>query len=167
MIQEVINIKDKPDFERLCTSRLCDELTLKECQELANIMGATHLKDRELLVAEGDMISTLFILISGKLAVSSMLGGNNEVVYIMREDECAGTRAFVDRTPRKATLRAIGDATVYTLEPEAFEALLATNPGIVYKIMRTLFRITHTNLTRMNQERRELSNYISKAHGRY
>jgi len=33
----------------------------------------------------------------------------------MTAGECAGTRAFVDRSPRKATLRAIGDATVYML----------------------------------------------------
>ncbi|HGX94201.1 MAG TPA: Crp/Fnr family transcriptional regulator, partial [Candidatus Tenderia sp.] len=38
---------------------------------------------------------------------------------------------------------------------------------IVYKVMRGLFRITHANLLRMNQEKDQLSNYISKSGGRY
>ena len=85
----------------------------------------------------------------------------------MKKGECAGTRAFVDRTARKATLRAIGDTIVYSLEPAAFESLLEQHPRLVYKVMRALFRITHSNLMRMNQESQQLSNYISKTHGRY
>jgi len=85
----------------------------------------------------------------------------------MKEGECAGTRAFVDRTPRKATLRSIGNTTVYTLTPDAFESLLDSQPRLVYKVMRSLFRVTHTNLMRMNQETEQLSNYINKTQGRY
>jgi CRP-like cAMP-binding protein len=85
----------------------------------------------------------------------------------MKEGECAGTRAFVDRTPRKATLRSIGNTTVYTLTPDAFESLLDSRPRLVYKVMRSLFRVTHSNLMRMNQETEQLSNYINKTQGRY
>ena len=85
----------------------------------------------------------------------------------MKEGECAGTRAFVDRVPRKATLRALDNATVYTLTPDAFESLLDLHPRLVYKVMRALFRVTHANLSRMNQESQELNNYIHKTQGRY
>jgi CRP/FNR family transcriptional regulator, cyclic AMP receptor protein len=85
----------------------------------------------------------------------------------MTEGECAGTRAFVKQSKRRATLRALGDATVYTLTPEDFEELLDANPRLAYMVMRALFRITHTNLARVNQESQELTNYITKTHGRY
>jgi CRP-like cAMP-binding protein len=93
--------------------------------------------------------------------------GQELVVYTMHKGECAGTRAFVDRTPRKATLRASGEALVYTMTPAAFESLLDKHPHIVYKVMRALFRITHSNLLRMRDESQELVNYVSKIHGRY
>ena len=80
----------------------------------------------------------------------------------MKVGECAGTRAFVDRAPRRATLTAVGNTTVYTLSPEDFESLLETQPRIVYKVMRGLFRTTHANLMRMN-----VSNCINKTGGRY
>lgn len=155
------------DYKQVCDSTLGDELLEEECRTLADIMKAHQLKDGELLVKEGEANCDLYLLAQGALAVISNLGGQESVVYVMKEGECAGTRAFVDRTPRKATLRASGDAVVYSLTPDAFESLLEKHPLIVYKVMRALFRITHSNLMRMNQETQQLSNYISKTHGRY
>jgi CRP-like cAMP-binding protein len=155
----------KADLIRVST--LGDELDKPEAQALAAIMGARELRDGEILVTENAGASTLFVLVDGKLEVLSKTDGQDRVVYTMRKGECAGTRAFVDRTPRKATLRALGNATVYMLEPDAFETLLDAHPRVVYKVMRALFRITHANLMRMNQESEQLSNYINKTHGRY
>ena len=157
----------KPESSIIHASSLGGELDDSESQVLANTMGVRRLKDGELLVSEGDDDNSLFLLADGKLAVLSNLEGQDVVVYKMKKGECAGTRAFVDRTARKATLRSIGDTVVYSLEPAAFEALLEKHPRLVYKVMRALFRITHSNLMRMNQESQQLSNYISKPHGRY
>jgi CRP-like cAMP-binding protein len=160
-------MSDIANHHRVRTSSLGAELYEEEAKNLAGIMGVRRLKDGELLIKEGTADHTLFILAEGKLAVISNVDGKETTVYTMTEGECAGTRAFVDRTPRKATLRAIGDATVYTLTPGDFESLLDGHPRIVYKVMRALFRVTHGNLMRMNQESRELANYITKTHGRY
>lgn len=160
-------MSEQADFEQLGKSSLGVELTLQECEILAGVMAVRHIKDGERLVEEGGEDTTLFVLAEGKLEVLSMHEGNEELVYTMSQGECAGTRAFVDRSSRKAALRARGDAVVFTLTPEDFETLLYSNPDIVYKVMRALFRITHTNLLRMNQEIDQLSNYISKSKGRY
>lgn len=156
------------DYQLVRNSSVGAELYEDEAKTLASILGVRHLKDGELLVSEGGDDQTLFILASGKLAVlSSAAEGKENLVYIMKEGECAGTRAFVDRAPRKATLRVIGNATVYTLTPDAFETVVDAHPRLAYKVMRALFRNTHANLMRMNQESQELANYIHKSHGRY
>lgn len=148
-------------------STLGDELDKNESIALASIMGARRLHDGELLVAENTADHALYLLAEGRLEVLSKTDGQDIIVYTMSQGECAGTRAFVDRTPRRATLRAAGDTTVYTLERQPFESLLMKHPSVVYKVMRALFRITHANLMRMNQETEQLSNYINKSHGRY
>ena len=160
-------MSDQPSFEKILASSLGNELTLREGQVLADIMSVHCLNDGERLVAEGEDNDSLFLLAEGKLNVISNINGQDVPVYAMQIGECAGTRAFVDRTPRKATLQAEGKATVYALAPDAFEALLEKEPHIVYQVMRALFRITHANLMRMNQETQQLSNYINKSHGRY
>lgn len=157
----------KFDVEPICKFSLGRELTIDECKILGSVMGVKQLKDGELLSKEGDAASTLFILIDGKLDLYSDKDGNGSVIYTMQRGECAGTRAFIDRTTRKATLVANGDVTVYTLEPDAFESLIDGYPRIIYKVMCALFRNTHTNLIRMNREAQQLSNYINKTHGRY
>ncbi|MGB9094533.1 MAG: cyclic nucleotide-binding domain-containing protein [Gallionella sp.] len=159
---------NKADYRQIGRSSVCSEITEDEAKSLAEIMGVRELKDGELLVKEGEADHTLYILADGKLGViSATADGRQNLVHTMTAGECAGTRAFVDRSPRKATLRALGDATVYMLTPEAFDTVVNTNPRLAYKVMRALFRVTHSNLMRMNQESQQLSNYIHKTQGRY
>jgi CRP/FNR family transcriptional regulator, cyclic AMP receptor protein len=156
------------DYKLVRNSTVGSELTEDKAKLLAEKLGVRHLKDGELLVKEGEADQTLFILASGKIAVTSKdAGGVNKLVYTMKDGECAGTRAFVEQSPRKATLHAVGAATVYTLTPADFESLLDDQPRLAFMVMRALFRVTHANLSRMNQETQELSNYISKTQGRY
>lgn len=155
------------DCNILTNSLLGRDLDQNECMTLADLLGTRQLQDGEDLVREGDTTWTLFILATGKIRVLSMVGGNEVMLYTMERGECAGTRAFVEKAPRQATLRAAGDTTVYTLEPGDLESLLDTQPRIVYKFMRGLFRQTHANLMRVDTESQQLSNYINKMGGRY
>lgn len=153
--------------ENIGVSTLGNELTLTECSVLASVMHCKHFQDGEMLVPESDAASTLYLLVDGQIEVIGQNEGQAETLYTMTPGEVAGTRAFVDRSPRKASLRAKGSVTAYTMEPDDFESLLDEHPRIVYKVMRGLFRITHANLLRMNQETAQLSNYINKSGGRY
>jgi len=156
------------DYKQVRNSTVGPELTEDEARLLAEKLGVRQLMDSELLVKEGDVDQTLFILASGKVAVTSKdSDGVDKDVYMMKAGECAGTRAFVEQSPRKATLRSVGDSVVYTLTPKDFDACLDRNPRLAFKMMRALFRITHANLSRMNQESKELANYINKTQGRY
>ncbi|NKN32227.1 Crp/Fnr family transcriptional regulator [Marichromatium bheemlicum] len=148
-------------------STLGAELDDAECAVLAERMGEVALSDGETLVKEGEARQTLFLLGSGKMDVIRDQGGAEARLHRMRAGECAGTRAFVDGSTRKAALRAVGEARVLTLEPADFESMLEEHAGIVYKVMRAIFRITHANLMRMNQESAELKNYVVRAPGRY
>ena len=156
------------DYKQVRNSSVGPELTEEEAKVLAGKLGVRHLKDGELLVKEGEADQTLFILASGKVSVTSLdASGMDKPVYLMKAGECAGTRAFVEQSPRKATLRSVGDSVVYSLTPTDFDACLDKNARLAFKVMRALFRVTHANLSRMNQESKELANYINKTQGRY
>jgi CRP/FNR family transcriptional regulator, cyclic AMP receptor protein len=161
-------MSDVADYKLVRNSSVGTELSEDKAKILAEKMGVRHLKDGEFLVKEGETDQTLYVLATGKLAVTSMdVDGVVQTVYTMKEGECAGTRAFVERSTRKATLQAVGAVTVYTLTPDDFELLLASHPRVAFRVMRALFRVTHANLSRMNQESAQLTNYISKSQGRY
>jgi len=153
--------------ESVIDSVLGQELEKDQCKVLSSVMKVRQLVDGEYLVKEGEDDNHLFILTAGRLIVSSQTEGKERDVYKMKVGECAGTRAFVDRAMRQASLRSDGNTTVYTLDPVDFESLLSEHSDVVYKVMRGLFRLTHKNLMRMNTETQELSNYINKTGGRY
>jgi CRP/FNR family cyclic AMP-dependent transcriptional regulator len=143
------------------------EMDEVECRTLAGIMQVTELEDGEALVNEGDVDHHLYLLAEGRMRAENILDGKNSTLYEVRVGEVAGTRAFVDGTPRRATLRAVGGATLYVLEPGDFDTLVESHPRLVYKAMRALFRMTYINLMRIDAESEQLKNYFFKAHGRY
>ncbi len=158
---------DQPKGEWLARSVLAVDLDAEEISILAQAMGVEQLAGQEDLVFEGDPRRTLFVLVEGRLDVRHAGAYADSAVYRMYPGECAGTRAFVDGSPRKAGLRAAGDCVLLTLEPEDFEALLNEHPMLVLKVMRALFRITHSNLMRANEESDALRNYVTRSHGRF
>lgn len=158
---------EQPDPRVISESVIGIELEDAQCRVLADIMTVCRVADGDVLVAEGDSNDSLHLLAAGRLRVESGAAGRPVVLYSLKPGEVAGTRAFIDRTTRRATLRAVGDATVYALDPGAFEQLLEAHPWIVYEVMRAIFRVTHTNLMRADVESEELKNYFLKQHGRY
>lgn len=156
------------DFKIVRNSTIGTELTEEKARLLAEKMGVRHLKDGEVLVKEGASDQTLFVLAKGRVDfVCKDKDGLDQPASSMNEGECAGTRAFVEKKPRRGTLISKGDSTVYTLNPQDFESLLDEHPRIAFMVMRALFRETHANLSRKNRETEELANYINKTQGRY
>ncbi|MGF1509484.1 MAG: Crp/Fnr family transcriptional regulator [Myxococcota bacterium] len=153
--------------EALAHSTLGAELNTEERALLVERMGSQTIGEGETLVKEGETRRTLFMLASGSIDVCKMSPKGEQAVHQMQPGECAGTRAFIDGSARKATLRSRTTSEVLTLEPDDFEALLETQPRIVYKVMRAIFRITHANLMRMNQETHQLQDYFLRTGDRH
>jgi CRP/FNR family transcriptional regulator, cyclic AMP receptor protein len=153
--------------EAVARSQLGAELDPAECAALAAKMGLQPMREGELVVSEGEGRRTLFVLAEGRLSVCKGDGPQETCLYQLRVGECAGRRAFLDGSERKAMLRADTDGALLTLEPADFESLIDSHPWLVYKVMRALFRVTHSNLMRMNLESAELRNYLMKTGGRY
>lgn len=168
-------MKDAEKIEALIQSALGRELDQDQARQLAGLMGVETLAPGETLVAENEQRGTLFVLTHGRLQVCKQVGDHEETVYLMRPGECAGTRAFIDGTPRRAALRAdeLGggqnqaQTLVLTLEPEDFDTLIEPAPRLAHKVMRAIFCVTHHNLMRMNLESAEMRNYLLRTGGRY
>jgi CRP-like cAMP-binding protein len=144
------------------------ELDGDEIKALAGIIRTRHLNDNDVLIREGTTDDALHIVLNGRLAVTRKTGGDEYVtLHTLHSGDIAGAMGFIDGTEHSATLRALGEADVYTLERPPFESLLETHPALVYKVMRSIIRSVHGTLMRMNRQFVEMNNYIMKEHGRY
>jgi CRP/FNR family transcriptional regulator, cyclic AMP receptor protein len=94
-------------------------------------------------------------------------GGEWVMLQLLRQGDIAGEMGFLDGKEHSATLRAMGETQIYSLQRPALEALVENHPLLVYRVMRAIVRSVHAILLRMNLEYVELTNYITKQHGRY
>jgi CRP-like cAMP-binding protein len=149
-------------------SVLGKDLTGDECALFKDLGEIRDLKDGDILIEEGKVDNRLHLVVDGNVAVTRKATGEDWVVlHILRKGELAGELGFVDGQEHSATLRAIGPARVFSLERNRFESLLESNPLLVYRVMRAIIRGVHNTLRRMNVQQMEMTNYITRQHGRY
>lgn len=149
-------------------SSLGTELVQEEAELLGNLMTVRDLVDGEFLISEGGADDTLHVLVDGKLEVVKSTGADEFAsLAVLREGDLVGELSFVDGEPHTVGLRALCQSRVLCLTRSDFEGIIADNPRLVYKVMRTVARSAHRIVHRMNYEFIELSNYIFKQHGRY
>lgn len=149
-------------------SPLGADLSKNQCKTLAEVVGAICLKKDTVLLEEGHSDDTLYVVISGSLEVFKPTGGGDSLtLQLLHSGDVAGILGFVDGVPHSAGIRALRRCELIALDRKALEQLLKKDPELVYKVMRSIVRTAHRILGRMNAQFVEMSNYISKQHGRY
>lgn len=156
------------NYEILCASPLGVDLGKSDCIALSEVISTQQLKDNEILFEEGSTDDSLHVIISGRLAVTRNTGIDDSVtLHVLRPGDMAGAMGFIDGTEHSATLRALSSTEVYTLKRQDLESLIDNHPMLVYKVMRSIIRSVHATMLHMNRQFVEMSNYITKEHGRY
>jgi len=165
--QEAI-MKDQPMFEALRPSKLAAELSDEQCHRLAAAMDLRNLRQGEVLVKEDDDDHHFYLIVSGKLGVVKSVGTPEQVTLnTLAAGDFAGELSWLDGSRRFASLVAMDDTRVLGLEREKLEALLDTEPQVVYRVMRAIVRAVHQIQRQLYMQQAELTNYIFKQHGRY
>ena len=161
-------MSDRPDPDVLSRGPLGAELGQEDCRTLAGAMTMRRLADAEVLIEEGHVDDALHVVVGGALAVTrNTAGGTWVTLQLLRQGDIAGELGFLDGREHSATLRATGATQIYSLARPALESLIDSHPQLVYRVMREIIRTVHAILLRMNLEYVELTNYITKQHGRY
>lgn len=157
-------------IDTLRTSTITEELSDAEVEILGGLFEVKDYKSGEAITTPSDEKNdNLFILAHGDIEVKILSGSDEATIHILKPGDLAGIITFVGGAAShiSATLYAVGDTKVLSLERAAFETLVNSHPMIVYKVMRGVVRNVHGIVRRMNVQSTELSNYIFRTHGRY
>jgi ribosome-associated toxin RatA of RatAB toxin-antitoxin module/CRP-like cAMP-binding protein len=161
-------MNDQTMFEALRPSKLAAELTDEQCRRLAGAMQLRDLREGEVLVTEGDDDHHFYLIASGKLGVIKGAGKPEQVTLnMLSAGDFAGELSWLDGSRRYASLVAMDATRVLGLEREKLEALLDSDPHLVYRVMRAIVRAVHQIQRQLFMQQGELTNYIYKQHGRY
>jgi CRP/FNR family cyclic AMP-dependent transcriptional regulator len=159
---------DAAILEGLSKSKLAVELNDAERRVLAGAMTLRDLKHGEVLVPEGSADDHLYVVAGGVLGVVKAAGTEGEVTLnAIRPGDVVGELSFLDGATRYASLVALSDSRVLGLSRTSLEALLDSDPKVVYHVMRAIVRVVHDIQKRLSMQTAELTNYLYKTHGRY
>lgn len=150
------------DCQKILNSSLGRDLTLDDCAVLSSIVEFKQLADEDILFKAGDKTDSLYVIVNGKINVTKdKILPDYMVLHTLQPGDMAGEMSFVDGNTHSLTLRAHGNCELMTIQRDAFEQLLLTNPHVVYHVMRAITRSIHTTVKRMNDQFIELNRFIN------
>ncbi len=114
---------------------------------LESLQERTYLKG-ETIFTQGDIGRALFIVFSGKIALSRLdkVSQKSEVIAEVNPGEFFGEMALLEEMPRTATAHATEDTKVFMLFKIKLESLLFARPHIGVNIASQLAKIMSARL---------------------
>ena len=124
--------------------------------------GVRKLSRNDVLFREGDPSDAMYVIKTGRIAITKAKGSGEIVLAELKPGEMLGEMAFFDNKPRSAGAKAIGDAEVIALPFTALHAQFKTFPEWLKAMVKTVnshLRDANTrikNLESANSESEEM-----------
>jgi CRP-like cAMP-binding protein len=113
-------------------------------------LGKTF-SDGEIITRQGDVGDCMYVIQEGKVQVLVEKDGVETPLRIANEGEFMGEMAIFDREERSATLRALGEARLLTIDKKNFLKRIHRDPSLAFRLVQT-----------MSKRVRDLSNEIAR-----
>jgi CRP/FNR family cyclic AMP-dependent transcriptional regulator len=132
---------------------------------LAETAEWVSLPTQSLVVREGDITHSLYILVSGKLIVKEAVTENSELIIArITPGDVVGEIGFLTRPTASATVRTEGPVELIRLGYDSLRAVFSQNPGLELKFYSELLVILAERIRKSNQALRNA--LLSGAMGR-
>lgn len=90
------------------------------------------------LVREGEAGKEMFVIQSGKIAISKKVRDVEKVLAVLGPGEFFGEMAIISNKPRNATATVEEEARVLVIDPRTFEAMIRGNSEIAVRMIKKL-----------------------------
>jgi small-conductance mechanosensitive channel len=97
-----------------------------------------HYSAGERILGEGEPGDSLFLIDRGEVEVSKLLGGAPRVLARLGAGQFFGEMALLTGEARAASVTAVDDVDLFTLDKAGFERVLARNPAVAVDISAIL-----------------------------
>ena len=96
--------------------------------------------DREVIVRQGEAGDGLFVIQEGQLEILSETEGRETRLRVAGKGELIGEMAVFERQVRSATVRALGEARVLTVDRKNFLLRINEDPSLAFRLVETMSR---------------------------
>lgn len=107
----------------------------------------------EIIVRQGDPGDCMFAIQKGNVEVLKSGKQGDVPVAILKEGDIFGEMALFDREVRSATVRALGEARILTIDKRTFMRRVQDDPTLAFNLLHTM-SLRIRNMTAANAELR-------------
>ena len=110
-----------------------------ELTELAVMMKIIKYKKNTIIINQGDLSRSLFVIIYGRLKVSATDEEGNQTIFtFMNAGDYFGELSLLDEAPRSATVSTVEDCTVLNLDNAVFKDFMDLHPSACWPLFKSL-----------------------------
>lgn len=107
--------------------------------EKTGALGKVY-QDGEIIVRQGEVGDCMYVIQEGQVEVVVEKDGEEVRLAVRGETEFFGEMAIFEREVRMATVRALGQARVLTIDKKNFLRRIHEDPSLAYRIVQTMSR---------------------------
>ena len=105
---------------------------------MADILERRSYNDGETVFREGEQGSSAFIVQSGEVVISRIVGGEEQEIAVVGKGSIFGEMALIDDQPRMATAKVRGSATIMTITKLMYKDKLKQSDPFIRALLRIL-----------------------------
>ncbi len=137
------------------------KLTDEEKKKLAGVVEEVTFHKGDVIMKEGEVGGTLYLLRSGSADIYRNMGGQDQRLATVREGALFGELTFLTGGSASATVRANEDCVVYKMTRDGYARLMQTNQDLVFALFTYILSYTTQVIRHMNEETAGLMAYIT------
>jgi CRP-like cAMP-binding protein len=107
--------------------------------ETTGALGKVY-QEGEVIVRQGEVGDCMYVIQEGQVEVMLEKDGEEVRLAVRGEGEFFGEMAIFEREVRMATVRALGQARVLTIDKKNFLRRIHEDPSLAYRIVQTMSR---------------------------
>lgn len=92
----------------------------------------------EVIITEGEMGDCMYVIQSGSVEAVVGSGGHERRIAVLEGGDFFGEMALFDKEVRSATVRALGEARVLTIDKRALLKRISEDPLLAMNLLKTM-----------------------------
>jgi CRP-like cAMP-binding protein len=97
-------------------------------------------EDGEEIIRQGDVGDAMYVIQEGRAEIVVDRGGRETRLRVAEAGELIGEMAIFEHEVRSATVRALGNARVLTIDRKNFMRRISEDPSVAFRIVETMSR---------------------------
>ena len=95
-------------------------------------------RDGEIIVKQGEIGDRMYIVQDGRVRVSRVIGDKEIQLAELSEGDFFGEMAIIDREERSATVRALGEVRLLSIDKKSFLSRIHEDASLAYKVLQKM-----------------------------